>query len=133
MYRRRQMLGNVLIRWAILALAFAITSWLLSGMDVSGGVWGYIWISALFGIVNVIIGTILRIITLPLTLLTFGLFAVVVNAILLEITDALSGHLTIDEFFWTAIWAAVILALVSVMLEIVVRGLVVPRGRQALG
>ena len=127
------MLGNVLIRWAILALAFAITSWLLSGMDVSGGVWGYIWISALFGIVNVIIGTILRIITLPLTLLTFGLFAVVVNAILLEITDALSGHLTIDEFLWTAIWAAVILALVSVMLEIVVRGLVVPRRRQALG
>ena len=127
------MLGNVLIRCAILALAFAITSWLLSGMDVSGGVWGYIWISALFGIVNVIIGTILRIITLPLTLLTFGLFAVVVNAILLEITDALSGHLTIDEFFWTAIWAAVILALVSVMLEIVVRGLVVPRRRQALG
>lgn len=127
------MLGNLLIRWAILALAFAITSWLLSGMEVSGGVWGYIWISALFGVVNAIIGTILRIITLPLTLLTLGLFAIVVNAILLDITDGLSSHLSIDEFWWTAIWAAIILALVSVMLEIAVSGLVVSRRRQAVG
>ena len=126
------MLGHMLLRWAILALAFAITSWLLSGMDVSGGVWGYIWLSALFGIVNAIIGTILRIITLPLTLVTLGLFSLIVNAILLEITDALSSHLSIDEFFWTAVWAAVILALVSVMLEIAISGLGMLRRRRAV-
>lgn len=111
----------LLIRWALLAGTFAITAWLLSGMDVSGGVWGYIWVSALFGIVNLFIGTILRILTFPLLLLTFGLFSVIVNAILLEITDAITDNLTIDEFFWTSIWAAIIIAVVSVILDIAFR------------
>ena len=60
------MLVSLLIRWAVLAVAFAITAWLLSGMDVSGGAWGYIWVSALFGIINALIGTIVRILTFPL-------------------------------------------------------------------
>jgi putative membrane protein len=114
-------LAFLLIRWAVLAGAFAVTTWLLSGMDVSGGFWGYLWVSALFGIVNAIIGTILRILTLPLTLLTLGLFSIVVNALMLELTDALTSHLTIDEFWWTAIWAAIILAIVSVILDLIVR------------
>ena len=114
-------LGFLLIRWAVLAGAFAVTTWLLSGMEISGGFWAYLWVSALFGIVNAIIGTILRIITLPLTLLTLGLFAIIVNALMLQITDALTSHLTIDEFWWTAIWAAIILAVVSVILDLIVR------------
>jgi len=117
-------LAALLIRWALLAVAFAITSWLLSGMEVTGGVWGYIWVSALFGIANAILGTILRIITFPLTLLTLGLFSLVVTAIMLSITDALSSHLTIDEFWWTAIWASIILAFASVILDLVLLGLV---------
>ena len=67
------MFRSLLITWAVLALAFAVTSWILDGLTVSGGVWGYIWVSALFGIVNAIIGTILRLLTLPLIILTLGL------------------------------------------------------------
>ena len=59
-------------------------------MEVSGGLWAYIWVSAIFGIVNAIIGTILRILTLPLIVLTLGLFAILVNALMLQITDALT-------------------------------------------
>jgi len=110
----------LLIKWALLAVAFAITSWLLTGMDVSGGFWGYVWVSALFGIVNAVVGTILRILTFPLTLLTLGLFLIVINALMLELTDWLSDHLSIDEFWWTAIWAAIILSFVSVVLEAIV-------------
>ena len=120
------MLGTLLIRWAVLAGAFAVTAWLVSGVDVSGGAWGYIWVSLLFGIVNVFIGTILRILTLPLTLLTFGLFLIVVNALLLELTDALSSHLAIDDFFWTAIFAAIILSLATMLLDWVVRSVLAP-------
>ena len=111
----------LLIRWAVLAAAFAITAWLLSGVDVSGGFWGYVWVSALFGIVNVLIGTILRILTLPLMLLTLGLFSIIVNALLLQIVDGITDHFTIDEFWWTAIWAAIILSIVSVILDMIVR------------
>ncbi len=122
------MIVALLIRLLITGTAFAVAAALLSGMDVSGGFWGYLWISALFGIVNAIIGTVLRVLTLPLTLLTLGLFAIIVNALLLEITDALSSHLTIDEFWWTAIWAAIIIAVVSVVIEGVI-GLL-PEGRR---
>jgi putative membrane protein len=117
---------NLLIRWAVLGVAFAVTASLLNGMDVSGGFWGYVWVSALFGIVNAIVGTILRILTFPLILLTSGLFLIVVNALMLELTDGLSDHLTIDEFWWTAIWAAIILSLVSIVLDAVVNS-VFPR------
>jgi putative membrane protein len=117
----------LLIRWALLGVAFAITAWLLDGMDISGGFWSYVWVSAIFGIVNAIIGTFLRIITLPLTVLTLGLFAVIVNAILLSITDWLTDRLTIDEFFWTAIWAAIIMAIVSMVLDLMLSAVMRPR------
>ena len=123
----RLVLRFLLIRWAVLAAAFAITAWLLSGMDISGGLWAYIWVSAIFGIVNAIIGTIVRILTLPLILLTLGLFAIVVNALMLQITDALTSHLTIDEFWWTAIWASIILAIVSVILDLILRTMLASR------
>jgi putative membrane protein len=110
---------RILVRWVLLAVAFAITSWLLSGMEVSGGFGSYLWVSLLFGVVNALLGTVIRILTLPFILLTLGLLSIVINAALLELTDALTSDLTIDDFFWTAIWAAVILAVVSVLLEFV--------------
>jgi putative membrane protein len=110
---------GLLVRWVLLAVAFAITSWLLSGMDVSGGVGSYLWVALLFGVVNAVLGTVIRILTLPFMLITLGLLSIVINALMLEITDALTSDLTIDEFFWTTIWAAVILAVVSVLLEFV--------------
>jgi putative membrane protein len=120
------MLRSLLISWALMAAAFAITAWLLSGLEISGGFVSYLWIALLFGVVNAVIGTFLRIITLPLTILTLGLFAIVVNAVLLEIVDAISSRLTIDSFFWTAIWGALILALASVCLQFAASALMKP-------
>lgn len=121
------MLRAILIRWAVVAAAFAATAWLLDGMSVTGGVADYLWLALLFGIVNALIGTILRILTLPLTILTLGLFSIVVNAIVLEITDGLSDSLSIDDFFWTAILGALVLSIVSVLLELVLRPLASPQ------
>jgi len=123
-----RVLVGVLISWVLLALAFAVTSWLLSGMDVSGGAGSYILVSAIFGVVNAIIGTLLRLLTLPLTVVTLGLFAFVINAVLLTITDALTDRLTIDSFFWTAIWAAIIMAIVSMVLHVITGALMRGRG-----
>lgn len=116
-------LVGVLISWALLALAFGVTSWLLSGMDVSGGAGSYLLVSLIFGVVNAVIGTLLRLISLPLTVVTLGLFLFVINAVLLSITDALTDRLTIDSFFWTAIWASIIMAVVSMVLHVIVAGL----------
>ncbi len=118
---------DLLVRWVVVAAGFAVTSAVLSGLDVTGGFWGYVWIAALFGVVNAIIGTVLRIITLPLRVVTLGLISVIVSAVLLSITDGLSDHLTIDDFFWTAIWAALVLGIVTVILDLVLRGLLARR------
>jgi len=117
------MLRALLLSWVVMAVAFAITTWILSGMTITGGFFAYLWISLLFGVVNAIIGTFLRIITLPVIIFTLGLFSIVINAVLLEIVDAISSHLTIDSFFWTAIWGALILAVVSVCLHLAVGAL----------
>ncbi len=114
----------LLIRLAITGTAFAVAAYLLGGMDIAGGFFAYVWIAILFGIVNAIVGTILRILTFPLTVLTLGLFSIIVNAVLLELTDALTSDLVIDSFFWTAIGAALIISITSVVIDVIIRLLV---------
>jgi len=113
-------IAALLIRWVVYAVAFAVTAWLLDGMSVSGGFGTYLWLALLFGIIDAVVGTILKLLTLPLMVITLGLFALVINAFLLQILDWISSHFTIDHFFWTAIWGAIILAIVSVVLELFV-------------
>lgn len=124
------MLVALLARLAITAAAFAVAEAVLPGMEITGGFWTYVWIAIIFGVVNAIIGTILHLLTLPLTILTFGLFAILVNAVLLEITAALTSKLTIDDFFWTTIWATIIISVVSIVMELIV-GTVFDRRRTA--
>ena len=107
----------LLLRWLALAAAFGFTAWALNGMDVSGGFGTYLWLALLFGLLNSVIGTLLRLLTLPLMVVTLGLFAVVINAFLLELLDWITSSFTIDHFFWTAIWGAIILSVVSVILD----------------
>lgn len=116
------MLRNFLLSWIVVAVAFAITAWLLNGVSVSGGIRGYLWISLLFGIINAIVGTILRILSLPFIILTLGLVLVLINAVVLAITDSLTGDLTINSFFWDAIWAAIVLSIATIVVGWVVRG-----------
>ena len=89
------MLRNFLLSWVVVAVAFAITAWLLEGVSVSGGIRGYLWISLLFGIINAIVGTILRIISIPFIILTLGLVLILINAVVFVIIDSLTGDLTI--------------------------------------
>lgn len=121
------MVRAMLIAWLVVAAAFAVTARLIDGMTITGGAVDYLWLALLFGFVNALIGTILRILTLPLLVLTLGLFSIVVNAIVLAITDSLSSSLSIDSFFWTAIWAAIVLSVVSTLLGLMMRPLVRPQ------
>jgi putative membrane protein len=111
----------LLVVWVILAVAFAITSWILPGMDVSGGFWSYLWVSALFGIVNAIAAALLlRFSPAVRSVLIMGLLALFLSAVMLAVTDAISDSLTIDDFWWTTVWAAIILAIVTAFIEALV-------------
>ncbi len=105
-----------LLRWASLALAIGLTDWILSGLRVTGGFWAYVWVAAVFGLINAFLGPILRLLTFPITILTLGLFALVVNAVLLLIAAAASSRLTIDHFL-TAVIAGLLISLFSTILN----------------
>ncbi len=72
----------------------------------------YLWIGLLFGVVNAIVGPILRLLSLPFVVLTLGLFLLIVNAALLGLTAALTDRLQIDGF-GTAVLGGLILAIVG--------------------
>jgi putative membrane protein len=88
------------------AVFYAITRYdLVTGIDVLPnpegplGEYGtYLWIGLIFGLVNAIVGPIIRLLSLPFVLLTLGLFLLVVNAALLGLTAALSDRLTVTGF-----------------------------------
>jgi putative membrane protein len=72
----------------------------------------YLWIGLIFGVVNAIVGPVLRLLSLPFVVLTLGLFLLVINAALLGLTAALSDRLSVDGF-GTALIGGLILAIVG--------------------
>ncbi|MFZ1179337.1 MAG: phage holin family protein, partial [Mycobacterium sp.] len=83
-------------------------------------------VAVIFGLVNAFVKPIVQFLSIPLYILTLGLFHVVVNALMLWITAWITAHTThwglqIDHFWWTAIWAAIVLSLVSWVLSLVIR------------
>lgn len=103
------MFVRVLLQLAFLGLVIWLVALLLPGMHVTGGALTYLWLAVLLTLVNVILGPVLQLIALPLTILTLGLFALVVNTALLAITAWLSDDLTIDGF-WAAFFAALLIS-----------------------
>ncbi len=99
------------------AVFYALTYFdVLPGLDIVPnpdgplGEYGtYLWIGLIFGIVNAIVGPLLRLLSLPFVLLTLGLFLLVVNAALLAITAGITDRLTVDGL-GTAIIGGLILA-----------------------
>jgi putative membrane protein len=72
----------------------------------------YLWIGLIFGVVNAVVGPLLRLLSLPFVLLTLGLFLLIINAALLGLTAALTDRMTIDGF-GTALIGGLILAVVG--------------------
>ncbi|GEO95267.1 phage holin family protein [Kocuria sediminis] len=129
---------SFLLRVLVNALAIWVAAWILPGMQLTadpsvvsavGGettasVLAYLFVGLVFGVVNAIVRPVLTILSLPITCLTLGLFAIVVNAAMLWLTSWLSSftplRLEIDEFFWTAVLATLIIGVVSLVMGWVV-------------
>ena len=132
---------SVVLRVLVNALAIWVAAWILPGMDIAAdpavvsaagsptaaAVLAYLFVGLVFGVVNAVVRPVLSILSLPITCLTLGLFAIVVNAAMLWLTSWLSSftplRLEIDEFFWTAVLATLIIGVVSLVM-----GWLVPQG-----
>ena len=84
----------------------------------------YLALGLLFGLVNLLVRPVVKLLSLPLYVLTLGLFSLVVNALMLELTSWLSRStpltLEVDRFFWSAVLGAVVISVVSWVLDLVV-------------
>lgn len=125
-------MGSFLLRATLTGLALWVVTLFVPGMTFVGGATtlqkvGIIFVVAvIFGLVNAVIKPIVQIISIPLYVLTLGLFHVVINALMLWITSWITEHTThwglfIDHLWWTAIWAAIMLSIVSWLLSLVIR------------
>ncbi|MEE6164835.1 MULTISPECIES: phage holin family protein [unclassified Mycolicibacterium] len=121
---------SFLLRAGLTGLALWIVTLIVPGMSFVGGDTtlqrvGIIFVVAvIFGVVNAIIKPIVQILSIPLYILTLGLIHVVINALMLWITSRITESTThwglqINEFWWTAIWAAIVLSIVSWLLSLV--------------
>ncbi|MEX5270949.1 phage holin family protein [Kocuria sabuli] len=125
---------SFLLRVLVNALAIWVAAWILPGMELTadpsvvsavGGettasILAYLFIGAVFGVVNAVVRPVLSILSLPITCLTLGLFAIVVNAAMLWLTSWLSSftplQMEIDSFLWTAVLATLIIGVVSLVM-----------------
>ena len=119
--------------FAIKVVVNAIAIWiatLVTGISVSGGsnttsgrILTFLFIGLLFGVVNAVVKPVVKLFTFPFYVLTLGLITFIVNALMLELTAWLSKHtslqLHIDDFFWQAIGAALVVSFVSLVLNLV--------------
>ena len=107
---------SVLIRWLVLAIAIAITAALVDGIHIDGDAGGLLAVAALFGLVNAVIRPIVRLLALPVRVMTLGLVSFVINGLMLLITDWLLDVLDVGGL-WNAIVAAIVISVVSTFLN----------------
>jgi putative membrane protein len=113
------MVRLLLLSWVLLAAVIALVAWLVPDVDVDGGVFGLLVAAAVFGLVNAVAGPVLRLLTLPLTLATFGLFSLVVNALLLALTAGLTSYLDVGGLLQTIV-AAFLISVLSTVVQVMV-------------
>ena len=109
------------IRVMINAVAIAVTAMLIPNIQVADNdLMTLLLLGLIFGFVNSLLKPILVLLTCPAVLLSLGLFILVINGVMLLITDALAGErLIIEGGISTAIWGGMVMAVVTMILEAV--------------
>ncbi|BCJ65341.1 phage holin family protein [Polymorphospora rubra] len=112
---------GILIRLVVNAVALWVTTLVVPGIDVTGGSAGrnvltLLAVALIFGIVNAVIKPIVKVVGCVFYILTLGLIALVVNALLFLLTDWLAKALNLPfhvDGFWPAFWGAIVMAVVG--------------------
>jgi|SRR5690606_4501388 len=104
---------NFIIRLFLSAIAVIIASYLLPGVHVEDFLDALI-VAALLALFNAVVKPVLVILTIPITLLTLGLFLLVINAVLILLVDAVAGGFEVDSFWWALAFSLILSLIVAV-------------------
>jgi putative membrane protein len=113
-----------ILRWLINAVALYLAIRFVPGIEFGSGWLGLLWLALIFGLANAFLGPLLRLLTCPLIILTLGLFTLVVNMILLKVTEwignAFGLALTINGW-WPLFLGSLVISIVSIVLSMILK------------
>lgn len=116
---------KLLVRWAITSFSLFVAAWLVPGIRVEGSAWKiFVLMAVILGLINSVVRPVLKLLSCPLIILTLGLFVFVINALTLWLASAIAVKwfhvgFYVDGFV-PAFWGALIVSLVSVILNLLV-------------
>ena len=115
-----------ILRLAINAIALYLAVLLLPGLDLSGGVVSLLWVALIFGLVNAVLGPLLKFLSCGLIVLTLGLFTLVINTFLFWLTYVISqslglGLMIFEPVWWNAFLGAVVVSIVSFIMSMILK------------
>jgi putative membrane protein len=112
---------KIILRTIINAVALWITAQVIPNIELTGNVVTLLIVAVIFGLVNALIRPLVKLLTLPINVVTLGLFSLVINALMLVLTSWLSAGLTIQggivNGFLTALLGSIIISIVSTVLS----------------
>src|ERR1043165_2299997 len=114
-----------LVRLLVNAAALWVATRLVPGVTYSGDWMPFLGVAVVFGVVNAFLRPVAKLLTFPLIIVTLGIFALVVNGLMLWLTSSLAGALGLGfhvNGFWSAFWGALVVSFVSMVVSMFVRG-----------
>jgi len=111
---------SLIVKWLLSAIAIMITAYLLPGVSVES-FWAALIIAVILAVFNAILKPVLVILTIPITILTLGLFLLVINAIIILLTDAMIAGFAVSNFWWALAFSVIMAILGSLFNDIAER------------
>jgi len=105
---------ETLVNWIIVTLSVLVTAYILPGVEVSGFL-AALLVALLLGILNAFIKPLLLSLTLPINILTLGLFTLVVNALIILTASALAPGFDVDGFWWALLFSIILSIIVDIL------------------
>lgn len=106
---------GLFVRWLMLTVAIMAAAYLLPGIEITGGIFSAFSAAAILGILNALLRPLLLLLTLPLNILSLGLFTFVINALMLMMASGVISGFHIAGF-WSAVFGSLIIGIVSWLL-----------------
>ena len=113
-----------LVRLLVNAAALWVATQVVPGVSFDGGPLPMLGVALVFGVLNASLRPLAKILTFPLIIVTLGIFALVINGLMLWLTSALSSTLGLGfhvNGFWAAFWGALVVSLVGLLLSMLIR------------
>jgi len=109
---------NIFIKWLVTAIAILITGKLIPGVEITGP-WAALWVAVFLGLFNVVLRPALILLTLPINILTFGLFTFVINALLVLLISTIIQGFAVQGLLAAILFSIVLSAVTYVLNELI--------------